>query len=211
MRRGTPTGRTTSWTGYLSVAVVALLPLIPAEVGARQGSPPAQETPVRTLHSWTSDRHVLQEGDIITVLVDEYLLASAKKDQSATQLRDRDLGFGANSPGSTSGITLRTRNDTGDRQRGESSRQQRFSGELSARILEVSPTGMMRLEGTKKLQIDEVEEAMTVRGWVRPQDLSLSNTVESWRLSDAEILFTSNGSLGKSKGFWSKLLNWIWP
>jgi flagellar L-ring protein precursor FlgH len=99
----------------------------------------------------------------------------------------------------------------GDRQRGESSRQQRFSGEISARVVEVTPSGMVRIQGTKKLQIDEVEEEVTIRGWVRPQDLSLQNTVESWRISDAEILYASNGTLGKTGGFWTRLLNKIWP
>jgi flagellar basal body L-ring protein FlgH len=61
------------------------------------------------------------------------------------------------------------------------------------------------------VKIDEVEEELVVRGWIRPQDLSLHNTVESWRLTDTEILLTSSGDLGKPKGFLSKLLNWIWP
>jgi len=170
-------------------------------------APPTQAPAQGFLTSWTSDRHVLKEGDIITILVDENLLASAQKEETASQMRDRDLSLRAG----TSGGSLRTRNDVGERNRGESSRTQRFSGELSARVLEVSPSGMARLEGTKKVQIDEVEEELLVRGWVRPQDLSLHNTVESWRLSDTEILFTSNGTLGQTGGFWSKLLNWIWP
>jgi flagellar L-ring protein precursor FlgH len=140
-------------------------------------------------------------------LVDEHLLASAQSDESATQLRDRDLGFSTG----TGGTTIRTRNDVGNRNRGEASRTQRFSGEISARVLEISPTGMARIEGTKKVQIDKVEEELVVRGWIRPQDLSLHNTVESWRLTDTEILLTSNAELGKPKGFLSKLLNWIWP
>jgi len=175
---------------------------------AQQTSAPPTQAPAQGfLTSWTSDRHTLKEGDIITILVDESLLASAQTDESATQMRDRDLSLRAG----TSGGSLRTRNDVGDRTRGESSRTQRFSGELSARVLEVSPSGLARIEGTKKVQIDEVEEELLVRGWVRPQDLSLHNTVESWRLSDTEILFTSNGVLGKPGGLWSKLLNWIWP
>ena len=180
----------------------------PSSSGAQPTSAPPTQTPAQGfLTSWTSDRHTLKEGDIITILVDESLLASAQKDESATQMRDRDLSLSA----SGSGTSLRTRNDVGDRTRGEASRTQRFSGELSARVLEISPSGLARLEGTKKVQIDEVEEQLIVRGWVRPQDLSLHNTVESWRLSDTEILFTSNGTLGKPSGFWSKLLNWIWP
>jgi len=183
----------------------------PTPGAGQQAATPPPEAPRGFLTSWTSDRLGLQEGDLVTILVDEHLLASAQKDESATQMRDRDLGLTTALPGSNSGGTLRTRNDVGDRNRGEASRTQRFSGEISARVLEVSPSGLARIEGKKKIQIDEVEEELLVRGWIRPQDLSLHNTVESWRLSDTEILLTSNGNLGKPKGFWSKLLNWIWP
>lgn len=178
---------------------------------ARQNTAPPPTSSIPARRSWTSDRHALQQGDLVTVLIDEFILASANKNQSATQERDRNLGITAGVGGGSSTGGLKTQNDVGDRQRGESSRQQRFSGEISARVMEVTPSGMVRVEGTKKLQIDEVEEEVTIRGWIRPQDLSLQNTVESWRLSDAEILYASNGSLGETKGFWTRLLNKIWP
>ena len=145
-----------SWTLKVGRALrpllFAILGLLGASsVAAQQtnATPPATQ---RTgfLTSWTSDRHGLQAGDIITILVDEHLLASAQADESATQLRDRDFGFSTGTGGTT------------------------------------------------------------IRGWIRPQDLSLHNTVESWRLTDTEILLTSNAELGKAPGLLSKLLNWIW-
>jgi len=198
----------------LAVVVVGLALHFPAALAGQQANSPPPEPQVQAqgfLSSWTSDKHVIGAGDIVTILVDEHLLASAQTDESATQMRDRDLGLNLGTGSGNSGGTLRTRNDVGDRNRGESSRTQRFSGEISARVLEVSPSGLVRIEGRKKVQIDEVEEELVVRGWIRPQDVSLSNTVESWRLSDTEILLTSNGELGKAGGFWTKLLNWIWP
>lgn len=194
-----------------AVTVGGVLAAIPAMASAQQttASPPVSNVPVR--RSWTSDRHALTQGDLITVLIDEFILASANKNQSASQERDRNLGITAALPGSSAGGGLKTQNDVGERERGESSRQQRFSGEISARVVEVSPSGMVRVEGTKKLQIDEVEEEVTIRGWLRPQDLSLQNTVESWRMSDTEILYASNGTLGETGGFWTRLLNKIWP
>jgi len=193
------------------VFALAFLALGAGTVEAQQGNaaPPVTNVPVRG--SWTSDGHALQAGDLVTVLIDEFILASANKNQLASQERDRNLGITAGLPGGSRGGGLKTQNDVGDRQRGESSRQQRFSGEISARVVEITPSGMVRIQGTKKLQIDEVEEEVTIRGWVRPQDLSLQNTVESWRISDAEILYASNGTLGKTGGFWTRLLNKIWP
>jgi flagellar L-ring protein precursor FlgH len=194
-------------------ALLALLVLafFPIGLQAQQvnGVTPGTGIPVRK--AWTSDRHALQQGDLVTILIDEYILASANKNQLATQERSRDLGVSAGAGSGGGSFGLQTNNDVGDRQRGESSRQQRFSGEISARVVEVNASGMVRIQGTKKLQIDEVEEEVTIRGWVRPQDLSLQNTVESWRLSDAEILYSSNGTLGEQKGFWTRLINKIWP
>ena len=121
------------------------------------------------------------------------------------------MSLGLGTGGSTSGGSLRTTNDVSDRTRGESSRRERFSAELSARVVEVSPTGTLRIEAVKKLQIDEHEQEVTVRGWVRSEDVSVENTVDSWRIADAEILYGSNGELGKSGGLWSKLLDLIIP
>ena len=193
------------------LASLGALLALPGLLAAQQGNAPGASSGIPVRGSWTSDRHGLQEGDIITVLIDEFILASANKNQSASQEKDRNLGLTASVGSGSSGGGIRSRNDVGDRQRGESSRQQRVSGEISARVVEVSPTGMLRVEGSKKLQIDEVEEEVTLRGWIRPQDLSLENTIESWRVSDAEILYASNGTLGENSGFWTRLFNKIWP
>ena len=196
---------------WIMLLAVGALMVPPGMAGAQQADPPPSPSGIPTRGSWTADSHRLSEGDIITVLIDEFILASANKNQSATQERDRDLSLTASVNGGGGRGGIRTRNDVGDRQRGESSRQQRVSGEISARVVEVAPSGMLRVEGSKKLQIDEVEEQVTLRGWVRPQDLSMQNTIESWRVSDAEILYASNGTLGETGGFWTRLFNKIWP
>lgn len=195
------------WGTALTLAAV----LTPASGKAQQVDPTAATSTIPIRKSWTSDRHALAEGDLVTILIDEFIMASANKNQSASQEKSRDLGLSASLPGKTIGGGLRSSNDVRNRQQGESSRQQRFSGEISARVVEVSPSGMVLVQGTKKLQIDDVEEAVTIRGWIRSQDVSLSNTVESWRMSDAEILYASNGTLGETGGFWTRWLNMIWP
>lgn len=195
-----------------AVTLAWLLCALPGSGAAQQTAPPPETNPaVGVRDSWTADGHRLREGDIVTVLVDEYILASANKDQVATREKDRNLSLSARTGGKTMGGGLSTENDVGNRERGESSRQQRFSGEISVRVVGVSPSGMLQVEGTKKLQIDEVEEEVTIRGWLRPQDVSMQNTVESWRLTEAEILYSSNGTLGETGGFWSRLFDAIWP
>jgi len=188
-------------------AAILLSPL----TARAQTTPPAAQTgpPIRA--SWVSDRMAYQVGDIVTILIDELTLASADKNVTNSRERGRDVSLGLGTGGSTSGGSLSTGNDLRDRTRGESSRRERFSAELSARVVEVSPAGTLRIEASKKLQIDEHEQEVVVRGWVRAEDVSVDNTVDSWRVADAEIVYGSNGALGKSGGIWSKLLDLIIP
>lgn len=170
-----------------------------------QAPPPA---PMPASISWTSDRVTVREGDLITILIDEYTIVSANRNESASNERGRNVAVG----GSLAGMSLRTANDVGSRTRGESARRERFSAEITVRIVEILPGGTVRIEGVKKVQIDDHEQSITVRGLVRTQDISVSNTVESWRVADAELLYESNGSLGEAGGgIWSKLLNLIIP
>lgn len=165
--------------------------------------------PVRT--SWTSDRIALHVGDVVTILVDELTQASADRDESATRQHGRDLGLTGGTATSQSGGSLRTRNDVQEQKKGGSSRRERFTAEISTRVVEVGAHGMLKVEGTKKVKIDKHEQQVVVRGWVRPEDVTMDNTVDSWRVADAEILYTSNGSLVRAGGFWSKLLDLIVP
>ncbi len=159
--------------------------------------------------SWVSDRVALRRGDIVTILVDELTLATANRDENDAQERSRDLSLRAGASGS--GGSLRTGNDVSRTTRGASSRRERFSAEISARVVEILPNGIARIEGVKKLKIDKHEQEVTIRGFIRPQDLSATNTIDSWRVAGAAILYASNGELGKTGGIWTKLLNLLIP
>lgn len=194
---------------HLSRAMMAML-AAPWALWAQAGPPATQAgPPLRT--SWTSDRLALQVGDVVTILIDELTQASADRNETASKEKDRDVGVSLGTGGSTSGGSLRTNNDVAARTKGESTRRNRFVAEMSTRVVEVGPGGILRIEGTKKVQIDKHEQEVTVRGWVRAQDVTVNNTVDSWRVADAEIRYQSNGSLVKAGGIWSKLLDLIVP
>jgi flagellar L-ring protein precursor FlgH len=150
-------------------------------------------------------------GDVVTILIDELTQVSAGSNEAASRDRDRELGLSASAAGLSQAGSLRTNNDVAQRNRGESSRNQRFTAELGARVMEVGPGGMLRIEGVRKVRVDKHEQEVVVRGWVRPNDVAMDNTILSWRVADAEILYTSNGSLTRAGGVWSRLLELIVP
>lgn len=202
MERGTTTRR---WAVHLAALTVAAA----GTPGIARAQAAAAGPPVRT--SWTSDRIALHQGDVVTILIDEYTVASADRGDVTTRDRGRDIGIGLDANGTGVSGGLRTSNDVTDRTRGEASRRERFSAELSARVAEVMPNGVLRLEATRKLRIDDHEQEVVIRGFVRPQDVTSSNTVESWRIADAEILYDSNDELAKTGGIWSTILDLIIP
>ena len=164
-----------------------------------------QGRPLRT--NWLADGSRLVVGDVVTVLVDEYVLASA--DVSRVDARQKDSNQGIDLAGK--GFGLRTVNDAFDRRRGENTRRESFTAELTARIVEVSADGrLLRVEGKKTMKIDDHEQSLILSGWVRPTDVTSANTIASARLSDAELFYTSNGVLGQpEQGIIAKILGII--
>jgi flagellar L-ring protein FlgH len=176
----------------------------------------AQEAGPAVRQSWTADRRDYAVGEVLTVLIDEYTLAAANQGNFASDRRARDLSAGA-AQNVVSGVPrvgadVSTRNDAESRQRGEATRQNRFQGEMTVRVTELGPGGVMRVEGRKVVNIDRNQEELLLRGWVRPQDVSTRNTVDSWRVADAELTYTASGKVGRPRGgLLGRLLGWIWP
>lgn len=186
------------------VAALCAAGIAPTAVGA-------QAVP-RAVASWTTDAMPIAEGAILTILIDELTVATADRDERNSRQRGRDVSVQAGSGRTPSlGGGLRTINDVSDRTIGTASRRERFTAELSARVVEVLPNDVVRIEGSKRVRIDRHEQEVLVRGLVRVQDISPGYTVDSWDIADAELVYDSNEELGRTGGIWSTLLNWIIP
>ena len=169
--------------------------------------------------SWTSDRYRLGVGDIVTVMVNDQTLASAGTNTAATDSRKKALDFSIKPPDSPTKATPAIAanagfNNNGDsKQTGSASRNNVFQSTLSARVIAVSPTGMLQIRGRKMVNVDKNQQEVTLTGWIRPQDIDIgTNAVESTRVADADIVMTQKGGLGKPRsGLLSKLVGAIWP
>ena len=212
----------------LALSASALL-VIGARLGA-QGAPPAQPgsgtaaaataaasaaaapAAPRPRESWTSDRRNFLVGDIVTVLIDDYTISTAVKENIASDQRTRELGVNAKLPTSSKTVGIDTRNSATQQQRGTARRENRFQNEMSVRVVSVGPNGLLQLKGTKKIDVDKAKQDIEFAGWVRAQDISPQNYVESNRVADVTIGYASPGNLAKPKqGILSKVLGALWP
>lgn len=162
--------------------------------------------------SFYSDRRDYAVGDIVTILIDDYTITTALKENVASDSRSSGKSFAARLPTSSKSFGLDTRNDASQNERGSAKRENRFQNEMSVRVVAIGENGMIQLKGTKNINVDKNLQDITLTGWVRPQDISPSNTIESARIADASIGYTSPGNMTKPKqGIISKVLGIVWP
>lgn len=178
-------------------------------------SPAASSTPAAParaarrpqIRSWTSDRQDYRPGDVLTVFVDERTLARAVAENSAT---DRRTAEGLLDILPSDRLGLRTRNDAESSERGRASRNERYRTEMSVRVKEVTPNGVLRIEGRKQYGVGDHEREVILSGFVRPEDVSLANVVRGWRVADLSLRFESNGELVKpDRGLVAKLFDFL--
>lgn len=189
--------------------------LVPCVAHAQQTPPASAASPPPVRQSWTSDRMPLAVGDIITVNVDEHLLASADRKNAADDQRSRSLGMDVQqslSPGMNPQANISSQNNGHSQNEGRASRTNDFVGAITARVVAVSPAGLLQVKGTKVVVLDKSSEELTVSGWIRPDDVSPANAIESWRIADAKLAYHSTGDLEKPKGhLLLRILGALWP
>ena len=167
---------------------------------------------IKPRESWTADRRNFVVGDIITILIDDYTISTAVKENSASDNRTRGLSVNAKLPTSSKQVGIDSRNSADQQQRGAARRENRFQNEMSVRVVALGPNGLLQLKGTKKIDIDKALQDIVFTGWVRAQDVSTSNVIESSRVADAQLGYASPGPLGKPKqGIVTKVLGAFWP
>ncbi len=191
--------------------VKRLIPLLAvALVSSTAG---AQDKPhART--SWTSDRRDFVEGDIITVMIDETTLATAKKGQtgSDTQSRNNDLSLSPPGAVTSMDVSLGANKTSSSDQQGTATRNLSFKGEMTVRVMKVSPSGVLEIKGARTVDADKNKQQITLTGYVRPEDVTKANTVASARIADAQMLYTLSGDIGGTRGgIIGRLVSVFWP
>lgn len=191
--------------------LLALL-LAPAFVRAQS---PADTSAPRPRQSWTSDRREYSAGDILTVLVDEVTLASATKGQTGVDQTSRSVDLSASVPSLLSkGVNAQvgTSKSASSKQTGGATRDLRFRGEMTVRVVKVSANGVLEIKGTRTVDVDKNKQELTLTGFVRPQDVSQNNLINSARIADAQIQYTLAGDLGGTRGgILGRIASVFWP
>ena len=96
---------------------------------------------------------------------------------------------------------------------GETKRTGSLKAKISAMVVEVLPSGILRIEGEKIITVNNDDEVMVISGLVRPEDVSSSNEVDSSKVANVRIDYSGKGSVGNAQtgGWLGNLLRRLWP
>jgi flagellar L-ring protein precursor FlgH len=155
-----------------------------------------------TMMDLTRDLRASRVDDVVTVIVAES--ASATSTGNTTTSRKSSVNTSiAGIPGVKSSTALallsnlaQTTGDTELKGSGATGRTTTLTTNMTARVARVLPNGFLLIEGTKTVQINSEWQTVTVRGVVRPADLTADNTVPSQRIAQMEVRLDGKGVVG---------------
>jgi flagellar L-ring protein FlgH len=148
--------------------------------------------------SLTSDSRAYRVGDAVTVILQETTQASKRAGTSFS--KGSSVGVSPIAAlGKTFGKTAidisADRSFEGD---ATSTQQNALSGALTVIVQEVLPNGLLRVAGEKNLTLNQGEEFVRLKGFVRAQDIDNDNQVSSLRVANARIAYSGKGALAES-------------
>ena len=168
---------------------------------------------------FASDIRARDVGDILTVALNETFAAT--KAQTAASAKNDTFGvtlptglpnmftggYDKNAAGLNAGTA---RSFAGS---GSAAQSNSLTGLLTVTVTRVFDNGNMEIAGQKKLTLNNGDEYVRLTGLIRPEDISATNTVQSNRIADAEIVYVGAGEIADSsrQGWLSRTMRNLSP
>jgi len=172
------------------------------------------------------DLRAREVGDIVTVNIVEVAKASKLATTKTARQSDIDMGipqfFGyqeyvkkkaaesaAFDPNHL--IVAHTTNDFDGS--GATARDETMTASMSARVMDVLPNGNLVIRGSRQVRVNLEDQVIVLSGIIRPEDITVDNTILSSFVADAKIEYYGNGVVSEKQrpGWLARLLDYVWP
>ncbi|MBM3775127.1 MAG: flagellar basal body L-ring protein FlgH [Acidobacteria bacterium] len=157
-------------------------------------------TPASHLADAARDLRASQVDDVLTILVVERASAVSRGSVQSSRQANANAGVGA-----LGGITRATgplanlanlSSETDLQGQGATTRETVLNTSLAARVAHVLHNGYLVIEAAKEVQVNSERQLVTVRGVVRPEDISSGNVIRSDRITQMELRINGKGVVG---------------
>ncbi len=160
-----------------------------------------------------SDIKAHKIGDILTVNIYENTSASNKAEMKSEKSADFDLKGG---PGTGPldfiplfGVSGSHSNSYDGK--GENIRNGNLRGRMSVTVVAMKENGDLVIEGSRTVGISNDRETITLSGVVRQRDINPGNSIDSYLIADAQIIYKGKGPVNDHSrpGPIMRFLNWL--
>ena len=176
----------------------------PVDSLLKQPDPPAPSpspgslfTPGVRLGDLARDLRATQLHDLVTIVVNEATSAvstgatnTSRKSSVATTVTN--LGTQLKAASALANLANASGNQSLQGQ-GTTSRDSTLTTTISAEVRYVFPNGNLLIEGRKELYVNGEHQTVTLRGIIRPDDITPANTVSSGQVASMDILVNGKG------------------
>jgi flagellar L-ring protein precursor FlgH len=209
-----------------SCATPELPPPPPKYVQEEEFEPPSKNSLWHDTASLYEDVKARRLNDLVTIRVIENISGSGKADTNTGRESTLDAGvdnlFGAplnfnfeNFWGHGYAFSPTAKGSMKDdfKGTGETTREGKLIGTITAKVVEVMPNGNLVLESRKEITINNEKQFLVLKGMIRPDDVASDNTVLSSKVADAQVYFVGKGVVHdkQSPGWLVRILDKVWP
>ena len=175
-----------------------------------------------------SDHKAMHVNDIVTVVISETAKSSNTGTKQLSNVDSSKMGGAlfSNAGAANSGVqaqmgglngytnvglqTDSTRNFKGS---GTAVKDASFTTTVSARVVKVLKNGNYFISGSREILIDDQKQVVQISGVIRPYDIDQNNKISSSQISDAKILYKTEGDVDRAtqQGWGTKIIQSVWP
>lgn len=157
-------------------------------------------------NSLLGDRRALRRGDILTVVMEIDERAEISNDTSRQRSGSESLSipelFGLPQRAETRmpegasmspAVSIDSNSQTSGR--GSVKRNEKLTLRLAATVVDVLPNGTLSIAGSQELRVNFELRALTVTGYVRPQDITRQNEITYDKIAAARVSYGGRGQI----------------
>lgn len=171
------------------------------------------ETPVDTASLWSGsrgsllgDRRALQQGDILTVVIEINDKAEISNSTARSRNGSESLAlpefFGIPQrideslpPGSSMSNAVSTSSSSSSGGDGSVRRNEKLTLRIAATVSGVLPNGVLQIVGRQEVRVNFEIRELLVAGYVRPEDISRQNEITYDKIAGARISYGGRGHI----------------
>ena len=183
-------------------ALRAYIARVRAQQAAEVRTPGSIWSPEGQMVRLGTDAKAFRIHDVVMIVVSESLAASTDGQVKNSRASNANSGltslFGALKTSNALQNLIGATASSGLTAQGQSTTNSSLATTFGAEVVDVLPNGMLVVQATRQLTFSQQTQLITLRGLVRPEDVSNQNQVLSTAMTDLELEVTGKGIVNDS-------------